>query len=174
MLLNEFKVLIFPLKDKLFRFAKQFVKQDDEAEDIVQDTFLKLWVKRKTLLNIQNHETYAMTMIKNASIDRLRKRKTYRLDELHLEPENNYTPLDSLTENETYAMVTEAMKKLSIQQEMLLRLRDIEGYEYFEIEEITGLSINLIRVNISRARKLIKENLIKIEEDELVRSRTIA
>lgn len=174
MLLNEFKDLIFPLKDKLFRFAKHFVKQDDEAEDIVQDTFLKIWVKRDTLKSIRNHETYAMTMVKNASIDRLRKRKSFRLDDLLKEPEDKHTPYDSLSQNETFGLVNQAMKKLSPQQEMVIKLRDIEGYEYNEIEEITGLRINAIRVNISRARKLIKETLLKQEENELVRSRTIA
>lgn len=168
MLLNEFQEKFFPLKDKLFRFARQFVKRDDEAEDIVQDTFLKLWVKRESLNELRNHETFAMTMIKNASIDRLRKRKTLRFDELKKDPEDNHTPLDSLTQSESYAQVIEAMKKLSKQQQMLLNLRDIEGYEYGEISEISGLTINTIRVNISRARNTIKEKLLKQEQDELV------
>lgn len=174
MLLNEFKEKFFPLKDKLFRFAKHFVKQDDEAKDIVQDTFLKLWVKRKELKEVRNPETFAMTMVKNASIDKLRKRKTLRMDELNKEPENNHTPLDSLTQREAYSQVVEEINKLSNQQQMLLKLRDIEGYEYDEISEMSGLSINTIRVNISRARNLIKERLLKQEQDELVRDRTTA
>ena len=169
MLLNEFKEKFFPLKDKLFRFAKQFVKRNDEAEDIVQDTFLKLWLKREDLNALRNHETFAMTMVKNASIDRLRKRKTIRFDELKRDPENKHTPLDSLTQKETYNQVIEAIKELSLQQQMLLNLRDIEGYGYEEISEISGLSINNIRVNISRARNTIKEKLLKQEQDELVR-----
>lgn len=166
--LNEFREKFFPLKDKLFRFAKQFVKRNDEAEDIVQDTFLKLWIKRDELNELRNPETFAMTMIKNASIDRLRKRKTIRFEELNKDPENNHTPLDSLTQREAYELVVEAMKDLSKQQQMLLNLRDIEGYEYEEIAEISGLNINNIRVNISRARKAIKERLLKQEQDELV------
>ncbi len=169
MLLNEFKEKFFPLKNKLFRFAKQFVKRDDEAEDIVQDTFLKLWVKREDLNTLRNHETFAMTMVKNASIDKLRKRKTLRFDELKKDPEDKHTPLDSLTQNEAYNQVIEAMKELSQQQQMLLNLRDIESYEYSEIAEISGLTVNTIRVNISRARKTIKEKLLKQEQDELVR-----
>ena len=168
MLLNEFKQKFFPLKNKLFRFAKQFVKRDDEAEDIVQDTFLKLWLKREGLNELRNHETFAMTMVKNASIDRLRKRKTIRFDELKKDPENKHTPLDSLTQGEAYNQVIEAMERLSEQQRMLLSLRDIEGYEYAEIAEISGLTINTIRVNISRARNTIKEKLLKQEHNELV------
>ncbi|MDA3905129.1 MAG: RNA polymerase sigma factor [Bacteroidales bacterium] len=174
MLQNEFKEMFFPLKDKLFRFAIQFVKREDEAADIVQDTFLKLWVKRKSIKDIRNPETFAMTMVKNASIDKLRKLKTLRIDEIYKDPEYNHTPLDSLTQSETYAQVIEAMKLLSEQQQMLLKLRDIEGYEYNEISEITGFSINNIRVNISRARNSIKERLLKQEQNELVRDRTTA
>lgn len=174
MLLKEFKETFFPLKDRLFRFAKQFVKRDDEAEDIVQDTFLKLWVKRNGLPELRNPETFAMTMVKNASIDRLRKRKNFRLDELNNEPENNHTPLDSLTQSESYGLIMEAIKTLSLQQQMVLKLRDIEGYEYDEIAEISGLNINTIRVNISRARNSIKEKLLKQEQNELVRDRTTA
>ena len=169
MLLNEFKEKFFPLKDKLFRFAKQFVNRDDEAEDIVQDTFLKLWLRRDSLNELINHETFAMTIVKNASIDRLRKRKTLRFDELTKDPEDNHTPLDSLTQSEAFGQVIEAIKTLSEQQQMLLNLRDIEGYEYEEISEISGLSVNNIRVNISRARNTIKEKLLKQEQDELVR-----
>jgi RNA polymerase sigma-70 factor (ECF subfamily) len=168
MLLNEFKEKFFPLKNKLFRFAKQFVKRDDEAEDIVQDTFLKLWLKREGLNELRNHETFAMTMVKNASIDKLRKRKTLRFEELKKHPENKHTPLDSLTQGEVYNQVIEAIKELSQQQQTLLNLRDIEGYEYEEISEISGLTINNVRVNISRARKTIKKKLLKQEQDELV------
>lgn len=167
MLLKEFKEKFFPLKNKLFRFAKQFVKRDDEAEDIVQDTFLKLWVKRENLNSLRNHETFAMTMVKNASIDRLRKRKTIRFEEISQDPANHHTPLDSLTEQEAHRQVIEVMANLSEQQQMLLSLRDIEGYEYAEISEISGLTINTIRVNISRARNSIKEKLLKQEQNEL-------
>jgi len=174
MLLIEFKEKFFPLKDKLFRFARQFLKRDDEAADLVQDTFLKLWLKREDLNDIRNPETFAMTMIKNASIDKLRKRKTLRFDELIQDPEYNHTPLDSLTQSEDYKQVIDEMMKLSVQQQMLLNLRDIEGYEYEEIAEISGLSINNIRVGISRARNTIKERLLKQEQNELVRDRTTA
>jgi len=169
MLLNEFKEKFFPLKNKLFRFAKQFVKRDDEAEDIVQDTFLKLWVKREGLDKLRNHETFAMTMVKNASIDKLRKRKTIRFEEISQDPANLRTPLDSLTEQEAHSQVIKAIGSLNEQQQMLLSLRDIEGYEYAEIAEISDLTINTIRVNISRARNSIKEKLLKQEQNELVK-----
>lgn len=167
MQLNEFKETFFPLKDKLFRFAKQFVTRDDEAADIVQDTFLKLWAKRNNLSEIRNPETFSMTMIKNASIDHLRKRKNHRQEELITDIQSNHTPLDSLTQSEDYKHVVQAMKHLSEQQQMLLNLRDFEGYEYEEIAEISGLNINTIRVNISRARNSIKEKLLKKEQNEL-------
>jgi len=174
MLLKEFKETFFPLKDKLFRFARQFVKREDEAADIVQDTFLKLWVKRQSLKDIRNPETFAMTMVKNASIDRLRKRRNVRLEEISKEPENHHTPLTQITDEESYAQIIKAIGSLSAQQNMLINLRDVEGYSYEEITEITNLSINTIRVNISRARQTIREKLTKQENDEMVSHRTIA
>ncbi len=174
MLLKEFKDKFFPLKDKLFRFAIHYVKQNEEAADIVQDTFLKLWIKRKSLKDLRNPETYAMTMVKNASIDKLRKHKPLRLDELNKDPENIHTPLDSLTQNESYIRILETLKTLSPQQQLLIKLRDIEGYEYEEIAEVSGLTINAIRVNISRARNTIKERILKQEQNELVRNRKLA
>jgi RNA polymerase sigma-70 factor (ECF subfamily) len=174
MLLKEFKDTFFPLKDKLFRFARQFVMREDEAADIVQDTFLKLWLKKDSLHEVRNPETFAMTMVKNASIDRLRKRKTLRLDEIKKDPAEASTPLDSLTNSEAYDQVLDFIQSLSEQQRMLINLRDVEGYDYAEIAEISGLSINTIRVNISRARQSIRNKILKQEENEELRSGTIA
>ncbi len=174
MLLKEFKDTIFPLKDKLFRFARQFVVREDEAADIVQDTFLKLWIKKDSLHEVRNPETFAMTMVKNASIDRLRKRKTLRLDEIKKDPLDAFTPLDSLTNTEAYNQVLHLIQSLSQQQQMLINLRDVEGYTYTEIAEISGLSINTIRVNISRARQIIRNKILKQEENEELRNGTIA
>lgn len=174
MLLKEFKDTFFPLKDKLFRFARQFVMREDEAADIVQDTFLKLWLKKDSLHEVRNPETFAMTMVKNASIDRLRKRKTLRLDEIKKDTAEASTPLDSLTNSEAYDQVLDFIQSLSEQQRMLINLRDVEGYDYAEIAEISGLSINTIRVNISRARQSIRNKILKQEENEELRSGTIA
>lgn len=174
MLQSEFKEQFFYLKDKMFRFAKYYLKNDAEAEDIVQDTFLKLWNKKNSLSDVRNKETYAMSMIKNASIDRIRKMKTISLEEVKKEPENILTPLDSLSQKETHGHLMNLISRLNEQQQTLIILRDVEGYEYHEIEEITGLSINTIRVNISRARNTIKEKLLKLNTDELATIRTIS
>ena len=63
--------------------------------------------------------------------------------------------------------VKELMERLPEQQKTILHLRDVEGYEYKEIKEITGFELNYIRVNLSRARKSIKESLLKLQENEL-------
>ncbi|MBN2236682.1 MAG: sigma-70 family RNA polymerase sigma factor [Bacteroidales bacterium] len=166
--LKEFKASFFPLRDQLFRFANRYLHHEEEAADLVQDTFLKLWNKRATLDQVRNPETFAMTMVKNASIDQLRKRKVVRMEELKTDPTSNSNPHDRLEQSESYSLVRKAMDELPEQQQTLIQLRDIEGYEYEEIAEITGLTINTIRVNISRARGTIKSKLIKQEENELV------
>jgi RNA polymerase sigma-70 factor (ECF subfamily) len=167
MQLIEFKLKIIPLKDKLFRFANQLVGRKEEAEDIVQDTFLKLWDKRSHLDEIKNAENFAMKMVKNASIDALRKRKTIQFEELKSHIGNAFSPLDSLQESESMKQLNETIARLNKQQQFLIHLRDIEGYSYEEIAEISGLSVNTIRVNISRARKAIKVTVLKQEQNEL-------
>lgn len=167
--LNEFKETFFPLKNKLFRFAMQFVKHPDEAADLVQDTFLKLWLKRDSLHTIRNPETFAMTMIKNASIDKLRKNKTLRFDAIKTEPgSTDHTPFEQMEHNETKTQLHKAISLLNEQQRMVIGLRDIEGYEYAEIAEITGMTVNNIRVSLSRARTAIKNTLLKQAQNELV------
>jgi len=107
-------------------------------------------------------------MTRNRCLDKL-KTKREKFSSLN-EGINNqpYTsPMEQSIQQDMVKQVKVLMTKLPKQQKTILHLRDVEGYEYSEIKEITGFELNYIRVNLSRARKSIRESLIKLEENEL-------
>lgn len=159
---NEFVDIVMPIKDKLYRMAKRILVSHDEAEDAVQEVFLKLWNGRESIKKYSKPEAFAMTMTKNYCLDRLKSKQASNLTIVH----QNYKNYDARTEDQVEAkdgvgMVFEVMKQLPEQQRIILQLRDIEEYEYSEIAEVMEMNETAIRVNLSRARKTVREALIK-------------
>ncbi len=131
-----------------------------DAEDIVQEVFLRLWVRRESLAEYKSVEAFAMTITKNLCLDRM-KSKDYKTEELTIvhQQVSHATPYKKLELTDTYNRIQMIMNSLPEQQRMIIHLRDIEGFEFEEIEEIMNINLNTIRVNLSRARKRIKEIL---------------
>ncbi len=165
---EEFTLKLLPKKDKLFRLAVFLLKNREEAEDTVQEIYLKLWKIKESLEKYNNMEAVMMTMTRNRCLDKL---KTKREKFSSLNENINNQPYTSVMEQSVQQdMVVQAkqfMERLPEQQKTIIHLRDVEGYEYEEIKEITGFDLNYIRVNLSRARKAIRTSLIKLEENEL-------
>lgn len=157
---NHFKNKIMIHQDMMFRFALRMLQNEEDAKDIVQDSLLKLWNKRKGLKNIKSYKSFAMTIVRNASIDLIRKRKNDSVEPDLLIEKENLNPENQLEVADQLRKVREIINKLNDQQKELIQMRDIEGLDYTEIQEITGLSINTIRVNISRARKEIRSQML--------------
>lgn len=164
---GEFKIKIFTAGNKLYRFAKRMLGNSEEAEDAVQEVFLKLWTQRKKLDNIMNLDAYAMTMMKNHCIDSIRAAKTKVLT-LNEEIVGGAVPNPhrkaELTD--TKELIENIIRELPETQKMSVQLRDIEGYSYDEIEEISGMTRNAIKVNLSRARSKIRDKLKKVIDYE--------
>ncbi len=165
---EEFTLKLLPKKDKLFRLAVFLLKNREEAEDAVQEIYLKLWSIKESLKKYNNMEAVMMTMTRNKCLDKL---KTKREKFSSLNENINNQPYTSVMEQsvqqDMVAQAKQFMNRLPEQQKIIIHLRDIEGYEYEEIKEITGFDLNYIRVNLSRARKSIRTSLIKLEENEL-------
>jgi RNA polymerase sigma-70 factor (ECF subfamily) len=158
--LQEFKNKVYPLRNKLFRFAKRMLDHTEEAEDIVQEVFIKLWNRRDKLDEYRSVEALAMITTKNLCLDRIKARRypVEKMDNHRLFLEN--IPGESRADHSDLLQgVRQAMLTLPEQQQVIVHLRDIEGYEYEEIAEITGMNENAIRVALSRARKRIRELL---------------
>jgi len=161
----DFKEKVIPLSGKLFHFALLLLKDHAEAEDSVQEIFLKLWKMRNELAEYNNLEAFAMRVTRNWCLDRLKAKKpryieSYSLGyELYSEAEN---PLRMLENTDQMTTIRKHLQTLPEQQQTVIQLRDIDGYEYEEMAAIMGMNVNAIRVTLSRARNSIREHLIKI------------
>ncbi|WPP51539.1 RNA polymerase sigma factor [Catalinimonas niigatensis] len=161
---QSFKSAVFPIQGKLYRFAKIMLGNTEEAEDAVQEVLLKLWLNRQNLKNYRSIEALAMIITKNQCLDKLKSahwNKT-QVGEPPAFDQATLTPYHMTELNDSKEVLIQLMRRLPEQQKLIMHLRDIEEYSYEEIEKITGLCINNIRVTLSRARKSIREMYAKV------------
>lgn len=164
---EEFKCEVIPIKNKLYRFALRLMGEPEEAQDIVQEVFLRLWSRKDKLKEYRSIEAFAMTMTRNLCYDRI-KSPSSKKDELNESNEmiESRTPYQKTELSDTLKLVYKAMDDLPEQQKIVIHMRDIEQCDFDEIAEVTGLSMNNVRVNLSRARKKIRDVLIKLNSYE--------
>ena len=163
-----YKKMILPIKDKLYRLAKMMLQTREEAEDALQDVLLKLWDNRLSLANYRSVEALAMRMTKNQCLNRLRSPQYRRGPNAHAvevgSPE--LSPDRSLEVHDSLHLMQRLVGALPAQQQLIVHLRNVEGYSYEEIEEITGMTVNAIRVSLSRARQQLREQFSRIDNYE--------
>ncbi len=155
------------MQRKLYSFALRILQNREESEDVVQEIFVKLWRMRTELETIRNCEAFAMTMTKNLCIDKLKRKRILSLDDDTMQHEgtSDSDPLKEIQMNDAMARVNQVINDLPYQQRMIVQLRDIEGYTSEEVAEILNITQNTLRVNLSRARQKIRENLVKKYSD---------
>jgi len=158
---KEFLSTVMPFKDKLYRLAKRLLVSSDEAEDAVQEIYLKLWNGRDRIGNYKNPEAFAMTMTKNYCLDRLKSKQAGNMKIVHSNFQNSDNIERQVEANDGVSLVFQIMETLPEQQRMILQLRDVEQYEFAEIAEMLESNETAIRVALSRARKVIREEMIK-------------
>jgi len=164
MSIEAFKSRVLPAKDKMYRFAKRLLNDEEEAKDIVQEAMIRVWNKRDEMHTYLNMEAWCMRIVRNLSLDRL-KSKQYNLDRLDnayglgtsgANPEQR-TEIDDTMEN-----IHHFIASLPDKQRQIMQLRDIEGFSYKEIGDILKLDANNVKINLFRARKSVRENLLNI------------
>ena len=161
---ESFKRLFLPLHPKLFRIAYALVENKSDAEDILQDAYYKLWSRRNELADVRNPEAFCVTQVKNLCLDFLRSPRAGRHDEDVTEVvtlSTDSSPDKELEMQDKVEQVRHLINRLPENQRQVLRLRGIEDCSIDEIEQITGLSAVNIRVLLSRARKIIREQFEK-------------
>ena len=159
---NEFVQLTTPFKDKVFRLAKRLLTSTEEAEDATQEVLVKLWSKNGSLDGFNSVEAFAMTMTKNYCLDQLKSKRAGNLKIVHTNFTDREPGLDKKVEDsDSLNWVERIINQLPEQQRLLIQMRDIEQYEFAEIAKITEMNETAIRVALSRARKTIREKMIK-------------
>lgn len=163
---TRFKEEILPLKNKLFRFSLHIVKDEDLAKDVVQESLIKVWEKRDQWELIHNLEAWCMQITRNKALDKLRSKHVKKTDlfEVELDTRKERDTPEVVTErSELMNRIQELIQQLPDRQREVMHLRDIEGYAYKEIAEMLQVDINLVKTNLFRARRKIKESLIKVD-----------
>jgi len=158
---KEFLNTILPCKNTLYRLAKRLLVSSDEAEDAVQEVFLKLWKGRDKINNYRSPEAFAITVTKNYCLDRLKSKQASNLKIVHSNYKNSENIERTIEGNERVELVTKIMETLPEKQKMIMQLRDIEQFEFAEISQMLEINETTIRVALSRARKVVREQLIK-------------
>jgi len=161
---ETFKKVFIPYHQKLYRIAYRMVQDVANAEDIVQETFIKLWNKRNEMENVENTEAFSIIILRNTCLDYLRKTKhefqlSYEIDTPEKESLSHKIELE-----DEAGQIKILINKLPEQQRQVMMMKHWDGYSDDEIEQITGLSPGNIRVILSRARKMIREQFLKMEQ----------
>ena len=161
---SEFKLLVLPFSSRLYRLAHSLLGNREEAEDAVQEVYLKLWKMRDDLENYKSIEALCVQVTRNHCLDLLRRRKLERAVKEENEKERGeefLNPSEEMIRKERAEILNHLINQLPEPQRSLVHFRHIEGKEYSEIEELMDMKENAIRVSISRARKQLKEMLQK-------------
>lgn len=159
---SEFVVLISPFKDKVFRLAKRLLLSKEEAEDATQEVLTKLWSKNDSLNKYGSVEAFALTMTKNFCLDQLKSKRANNESLVHSNYVDTAPSLEKkLEDQDSLKWVDTCLAQLPEQQRMIVQLRDVEQYEFEEIAALLQMNESAVRVSLSRARKIIREYIIK-------------
>lgn len=165
--LETFKITILPLRGKMLNFSRKLVEDTADAEDVVQEAFLKLWNIRDKLDMYQSVEALAMQVTKNLSLDKVKLRKPQGSDWESLAlPSDLELPDRQLEQRDAADCIRRLIAQLPTLQQTIIRMKDVEGYELAEIAEITATPVENVRVNLSRARKRIREQFLQLNKQE--------
>lgn len=158
--MDNFSQIWIPLSDRFYRVAYYLLESEVDAEDAVQELYLKLWAARSSLADVRNPFAYGASMLKNICIDRIRKRTVRKAG-----PLDGAFPMEDVRSEsqeemkDTLRHLLQEMEKLPEKQREVLRMKAIEGLEYEEISRRTGISQVYIRVLIATARKTLRSKL---------------
>ncbi|MGB3468574.1 MAG: RNA polymerase sigma factor [Cyclobacteriaceae bacterium] len=146
----------------MFRYAVSMLQSASTAEDIVQDSLLKIWDKRKTLDSIQNPEAWAMRVVRNGCIDNIRANKFTAFEESH-ENRMYVNNEDTMVYEDQRKWYQETIDTLPDKQKEVFHLREVECLSYQEISGIMSITESDVKVNLHRARTKVRETMKRLE-----------
>ena len=154
MTVAEYEKCVQTLSDNLYRFALKSLRDEDQAKDIVQESFLRLWENREAVLD-GKEKSYLFTIAYRLIIDQVRHIRRYTTDDtLQRRPDEGNRGYSGAGE-----VVQRYLDQLPEIQRTLILLRDYEGYSYQEMADMTSLSVAQVKVYIFRARMALKQQI---------------
>jgi len=152
---------VFPLRDKLYRFSLSIVRKNDIAEDVVQEILIKVWEKREDWEDWRNMNAMIYTMTKNLSLDKLKNKNNqlYTIPDGYDTASDGAGPVQRVISQDVERIIHKAISTLNEIQRMVIQLRDIEGYTYQEIADMTDLTMAQVKVNLHRGRLELRDIL---------------
>jgi RNA polymerase sigma factor (sigma-70 family) len=155
---KEYNDCVTTYADNVYRFILKNLRHEEDARDVVQTAFEKMWRNRNEVDTLKS-KSYLFTVAYHQMIDHIRKVKRIQLrEEFSDEIKVQNRPVNNLKK-----VLEEALNRLSETQRSLVLLKDYEGYSYDEIGKITGLNESQVKVYLHRARVQLKEYLVKME-----------
>ena len=173
----SFRNHVLPLKNELYRLALRITQDSAEAEDVVQETMIKVWNRRDKWDEIESIEAFCLTICRNMAVDRTRQasKKNISIDKCSslqspssnsslLTPHSSLlTPEEQLEQKDRMKIVKDLIDGLPEKQRTAIHLRDIEGKSYKEIADIMEINEQQVKTNIFRARQTIKEKFTETD-----------
>ena len=153
---KEYHSAVNEFSDGLYRFALKLSKDESSAQDLVQDAYEKIWIKKETI-QAEKVKSYLFRTVYNKFLDGKKKNRVIHLDEYVTDPAIHQETSD-LKE-----ILNQALAQLPEQQKSAILLRDYEGYSYEEIGEILELNASQVKVYIYRARKKLQKYIGTLE-----------
>jgi RNA polymerase sigma-70 factor (ECF subfamily) len=164
----SFRNDVLPLKNELYRLALRITLSHQEAEDVVQDTLIKVWNKRDSWPQIDSIEAYSLTICRNLALDRTRKasfqQPSLETEQMAEPASTTANPQEKAIRSDQIALVRTIINSLPEKQRSCIQLRDFEGKSYKEIAEALHITEEQVKVNIFRARQTIKQKYQKLDE----------
>lgn len=155
---KEYNLCVNQYADNVYRFIVKNLRHEEDARDIVQSAFEKMWRNRESVDNAKS-KSYLFTVAYNQMIDHIRKVKRIELKDSFLEDGKSVEQGN----NRMKQTLMEALNRLNETQKSLVMLKDYEGYSYEEIGEIMGLNSSQVKVYLHRARLALRSYLVSPE-----------
>jgi RNA polymerase sigma factor (sigma-70 family) len=168
--LSQFNAQIVPLRNKLYRLALRITGSVHESEDVVQEVFEKIWLKKESeaWAAVQNWEAMSMTITRNLSLDKSKAKSHQVMKPWPVAFDRADTSSDApdqlVTASETMALVAQVIAQMPEKQRTVLHLREVEDQTYEQIVETMQISIEDVKVTLHRARKTLREKLLSTHQ----------
>lgn len=151
-----FKQCMMPYARQMYAVAFSILKDFSDAEDVVQDVFLRMWEKRSGMGSITNLKAYLLSAVRNRAFDMMEKRRSGG-DEEVLELSDEGKDAGQAERKDVVSKIIGLIAALPEPQRTVISMHDIEGMEYDEISRLTGMNEGALRTALSRARRRIRE-----------------